>query len=62
MKNASLIGLIGVIVQILLNLIWWIVPYTSYHIINPISRILGIAAYLCIGYFFLKMYQMYKGR
>jgi len=38
MKNASLIGLIGVIVQILLNLIWWIVPYTSYHPLAELEK------------------------
>ena len=64
MKKASLVGLIGVIIQIVHTLIWWLIPYSSniLHIINPIGRILSIAAYICIGYFFLKMYQVYKGR
>ena len=64
MKNASLVGLIGVIIQIVHTLIWWIVPYSSnaFIILSPLGKILSIAAYLCFGYFFLKMYQLYKGR
>lgn len=61
MKNASLIGLIGVIFLVINTLLWWIAPYSIIQIINPIGRILNIIGYICIGYYFLKMHKMYKG-
>ena len=58
MKNASLIGLIGAIILVVVTLIWWIAPYSLYEI----GSILSIAAYLCIGYYFLKTYKVYRGK
>lgn len=59
MKNASLVGLIGAIVLAFLTLVMWIVPYGPVYVI---SKIIGAAAFLCIGYFFLKMYRVYQGK
>ena len=56
MKNASLIGLIGAILLVITSLLWFVAPYSAFQII------LNAIGYLCIGYYFWKMYKVYLGK
>ena len=63
MKKATLFGMIGAIVILLLQVFWVIVNFGEISLdvaIYKFTNVLGVIGWLLIGYFFVELYKKQK--
>ncbi|MBR3521093.1 MAG: hypothetical protein IKN75_01015 [Prevotella sp.] len=63
MKKATLFGMIGAIVMLLLYVFWVIVNFGEISLnvtIYKFTNVLGVIGWILIGYFFVELYKKQK--
>ena len=67
MKNATLAGLVGSVIILLIQVFYFVRSLSTFSVIEDstyiryvISYFLGIAAWCCIAYFFITFYRKQK--
>ncbi|MBQ8968756.1 MAG: hypothetical protein IJ064_03355 [Bacteroidaceae bacterium] len=64
MKKATLMGLVGSIIILLIQVYYFIGSFSVIQygggIVHVVTNLLGIAAWCCIAYFFFTLYKKQK--